>query len=398
MTSKNNKNTNKTAATKRASSKNIKKGKRSNKSELRMTVGRPIGKSEHAQALAMLIAHPCDALVDSLPGVTGETVIRRIRSIISVHRTAANNTGYLLWYPEYHGLATTGGGDNSNLFMWEVVSTDSNLRPTNTTLNPLGSDSTTASHVAGDFYPDPASSLVSPETSTTTTPFASACTLAACMKYCYSGTLSSNSGFVYPVEDLPVTTFFNQNGGLTGTANGAVSFANLQTYAKTRARIPLEGVEVAWRPKKYLFRGPGETNSTLGLNNAADTLFTQGVISVTSRTILQAADPTDVSGFGIAWNGLQSTTNNDVFIECVKVVELQLRPTAGMIEERPATAPSPSYLEAAKEMLDNMNPNWQVHLSNLTSHAAARITTTALAGASALLRQSGNRVLRDRMY
>jgi len=108
-----------------------------------------------------------------------------------------------------------------------------------------------------------------------------------------------------------------------------------------------------------------------------------------------APDPTDISGFGIAWNGLVTTSNGDIFIECVKVVELQLRPTAGMVEERPATPPSLSILETAKATLDAADPGWQVRLSNFATHAAARLATTALAGASAVYMNQGSRVLRD---
>lgn len=387
---KNSKITSKTAATKQQPQKSKKKYD-NRRGGPKMYMDRMIGKSAHSQALAMLIANPCDAMVDNLPGVTGETVIRRVRTIVPIHAAGATNTGYLLWYPEYHGFASNGQGENANFFLWEVNAGSESQRPTNTTTNPLGSDTTTLADVAGDFLPDPASSLVYSET----TPFASACTLAACMKYCYSGSLSLNSGFVYPVEDLPVTTFFNQAGGLTGTANGASSFANLQSYAKTRARIPLEGIEVVWRPKRYNFRGSGETLNTIGFSGTAtDTLFQQGVPSVVTRTTLQALDASDISGFGIAWNGLDATKTSDVFIECIKVVELQLRPTAGFVEERPATVPSASALETAKSMLDEVSPNWQVRLADFASHTAAKVTVNALAGTSAIMRAPSNRISR----
>jgi len=353
-------------------------------------VPRRIGPSEHAQALALLIKDPCNSLVDALPGVTGETVIRRVRTFIDCHSSAATNCGYLLWYPEFHGNGLS-AGVNANLFKYERLPGNVSAKPTNTPASPLGTDVVSAPSVAGQWIQDPVNVFVQSRNST----FAGACTLAACMKFVYGGTLSNNAGFCYPIIDLAPQNFFDVAGTAVGTAEGAVSIANLQTFAKSRVRVPLEGVEVIWRPKRYLFRGPGEYALADGQGSETDTCFERGSPTI-NPTSLACPEPGATSGFGLAWTGLATTTTGDVFVECIKVVELQLRPSFGMIEERPPVPPSPAVLQESLDYLDSRSPNWQAGLSDVMSHTAAFLARTALGGASEFMRRRGNMVLRDR--
>lgn len=373
-----------------SSTKTIKKGNGSGKGQRRQGVPRKIGQSEYAQALAMLIKDPCNALVDSLPGVTGETVIRRVRTFIDCHSSAATNCGYMLWYPEFHGNGLT-AGVNANLFKYERLPGNIATKPTNTTASPLGCDVVSAPSVAGLWIQDPVNVFVQSRNST----FAGACTLAACMKFVYGGTLSNNAGFVYPIEDLAPQNFFDVAGTAIATAEGAVSIANLQTFAKSRVRVPLEGVEVVWRPKRYLFRGPGEFALADGQGSETDTCFERGNPTI-NPTNLACPEPGATSGFGLAWTGIATSTTGDVFVECVKVVELQLRPSFGMIEERPPVPPSPAQLQDSLIYLDSYSPNWQAGLSDAMSHGAAFLARTAIGGASEFMRRRGSQVLRDR--
>lgn len=370
--------------------KNNKKGKGGRGKRTMGGVPRRVGQSEYSQALAMLIKDPCNAMVDSLPGVTGETVIRRVRSFIDCHSSSTTTNGYLIWYPEFHGNGGS-AGVNANLFKYERLSGNLATKPTNTTASPLGTDVVSAPSVAGLWIQDPVNTYVQSRNST----FAGACTLAACVKFVYGGTLANNGGFVYPIEDLAPQNFFDVAGTVIATAEGAVSIANLQTFAKTRVRVPLEGVEVVWRPKRYLFRGPGEFALADGQGSETDTCFERGNPTI-NPTSLACPEPGNTSGFGLAWTGLTPGTTGDVFVECVKVVELQLRPSFGMIEERPPVPPSPAILQESLDYLDSVNPNWQASISDVMSHGAAFIARTALAGASEMMMRRGNAVLRDR--
>lgn len=338
-------------------------------------------------ALADLIRDPCHAKIDNIPGATGETIIRRIRTLITVHNSPTFNSGYMVWYPEYHGSANTSvSGDNCNLFHYETTAANIGVRPTNTALLPLG---TSLSYAAqGRFSPDPVAVIVSADT----TAYSSACTLSACMNMLYSGTTSNNSGFVYPVEDLPATTFFNVNSGGVGTVNGASSILSLTTFAKSRLRVPMEGVEVIVRPKRYAFRGPGSDASTGVASNTADGLFGIGFAG-TIQTILYCADPNQTSGFGLAWTGLNVTVGADVTIECIKVVELTIRPTEGIVEAVPGVPPGPTKIEEACQFLDDNTPGWQTRVSNGASHLASGVANMALAGAVNYMRRRSDRRL-----
>jgi len=133
-----------------------------------------------------------------------------------------------------------------------------------------------------------------------TTAYGAACTLAACMTFLYSGTTSDNAGFVYGVEDIAPSIFFNNQGGAAGSANGAVSIQVLTSYAKTRMRTPLEGLEIVVRPKRYVFRGPGSDTGTLAQFGAVDTLF--GIGGASAQSTLVASDANLVAG--LASHGL----------------------------------------------------------------------------------------------
>jgi len=337
-------------------------------------------------ALASLIRDPCNSKIDNIPGATGETIIRRIRTQITLHEAAAYNNGYLLWFPEYHGSASRlSTGSNCNMFAYEQTVAGVGVRPTNTAVAPLGGGAATG--ISGTFLKDPVSAIVSGDT----TAYGAACTLAACMTFLYSGTTSDNAGFVYGVEDIAPSIFFNNQGGAAGSANGAVSIQVLTSYAKTRMRTPLEGMEIVVRPKRYVFRGPGSDTGTLAQFGAVDTLF--GIGGAGAQSTLVASDANLVAGFGIAWTGLSAPLSN-VSMECIKVVELSIRPTEGIIEETATVPPGPSIIEEAVEFLDKTTPGWQTRLAHGASTIAANIANIALAGAAnTVMRSNAHRLL-----
>jgi len=115
------------------------------------TISRKSGaifKGRQSLALARMISDPCNAPL--VPGTMGGNgIIARVRTSRVTHSVAANNCGYVVWFPAFHNSGA-GAGAAGNYFFYEPAA--SATQCTNSVANPLGTTLATS----GDFVVDPA--------------------------------------------------------------------------------------------------------------------------------------------------------------------------------------------------------------------------------------------------
>jgi len=324
-----------------------------------------IGKSANTKAklYAELLSNPCAGpLVTSVGGSSGSGVVSRVRNIY----TNSAVSGYVIWFPSYHGTSTTGSVLNPyNLFVYEG---DPTLNPTNTVANPMGMGA--ANSVRGSFLVDPASSLLAANTS-----FSRAKTIAACITTEYSGAVSTAAGTIARVSTISMAAYMPVSAGLSVP----LSTNQIYAYAANRGRILMEGEEVRWRPtdtssvmRDIAFDGAGAVYH----DNAPDTCWWSGNTGV-SGTYITGTDLDESGAIALAWTGVPIGTLN---LQFTKVLELELSVRQNMLEEInvPRTTTIPGGVKKITEVLDNVAPGWQTAATEVAGSAARYLAKAAV--------------------
>lgn len=318
--------------------------------------------------VAHMLADPCDGPL--IPyAASGGGYVTRFKRTIKLHHVPANNNGYIIWFPDFHG--TSGQGNPANVVYYEDAT--SSTPPTNTTAGPFGSGITGS----GQFTMDPCFNWVNSATCQ------DARTLAACLRLRYSGKLADTTGTIAVVKEISASQLFNGSGGV----NTPASVDNLMTFAPEVERFNPEGVEVRYRPHDdtSLPRSTG-----LSVNSAGDRVFLCGT-SGTAATQLPVGDvaTADKRGIGIVWTGLNSGASVDVWVDMIKIVEWTPNTSVGIVESPPVTSVDSNVFGRALSFLDKNIPNWQT-LSSATPSALTRQRDMILAGNTAPRHHSKN--------
>lgn len=313
---------------------------------------------------AQLISDPCNGPLgygvgDGYNGAVSE---RQRTTIVSPSNNASNVSGYIVWFPSYHGA--TGVGGNANLYYFETATPA--VAPVNTIANPMG----TTVNTSGTFLADPTSASISAGGA-----FTRAKCLSACVQMAHIGTLQTTAGQICTVRNLSLAAF-NTNYG-TVSPFQPMSVDQLFGYAHERQRFNIDGHEVVWRP--------ADNSSVLRSNGAdpaiatyePDVLFIQGnpTVNTTSSAVM---DPSSVMGIAIGFRGLSPGLSSTMF-NFVKCSELELAPRNNLMEEMPRPVPGPRYsISQVTDYLDSVDPSWQSHLmSKLGGAATAAVKTFA---------------------
>lgn len=337
-----------------------KKRKRNKKKKAVVTIAFPDNASRNYM---QLVKDPCyGPLTRSVGSTTGTTLIQRVRSSY----VNAATSGYFAWFPSYHGhSAAVGSFRPYNLFWYEGVAGN---RPVNTSASPMGMGNSDT----GAFLIDPAARLL-----TGSSPFSQAKTIAACITTEYMGSMANAAGIVAKVANISLTTFIPQPGA---TDPRPLSITEVFAYAAHRARMEIEGDEVRWRPTEgsALMRDAGLEGSTASIPNGANmpnTCFWSGSPG-SAATAVSCADPENMTGIVIAYQGVPVGSLNFNF---VKVVELELS-SAGGIEEPRGAAPQArgTTITRVVDVLDSLSPGWQTAASEMAHSAARSVFRTAV--------------------
>lgn len=335
-----------------------------------------------ARRFAVMMSDPCHApLAAYRPGTQGSTNIQRLRTTFTLHSTALNNGGTLLWFPEYHPTPNNPDFAGMSCFLGEYAAAGTAPFGTvgciNTTAVPFGR--TTGAATSYTTF----NSIVTPEAPQLASGIYRDCmTLGACINLRYLGTTSANAGVVNAIKNISPQMLF-QTTPFLGVPTGATfpTTAQLLAYASDIARITPEGLELKWNNTHPAYRGLcSNFNGGATSANAPDGLVTNGNSTGPSQ-LGQYSDQS--SGIGLCWRGLNSVTTSDIEIELVGVYEFRFAPTSGIIEQKPCLPPSESSVIRAQELMPN---NWQ--FSRFANQAGAMVNDV-LGGVDTLANTAG---------
>jgi hypothetical protein len=245
--------------------------------------------------VARMIADPCNAEVDLNGFASTEGIGLRV---FDTFDQSSATGGYAIWFPSY---CCPGAGSGTltgiNLINSLVLNTSvSSVGPTNTDAVPFGS-------TAGSSYSDPAYNWVSG------TSVADARTHAACFQMRYTGAVSSASGLVATLTNIPMDLF-------TGGTFPSVD----QMFQQSRhiTRLDFDIHEVKHRPDE-------------GINSFYDTSdgpFLMNVGAANGRTGESASGvAAGPRAIGFAWKGVPASS---ITFTRYKVLEWRPNRGAGM--------------------------------------------------------------------
>lgn len=303
-----------------------------------------------------IIADPCHGPIERAIG--HGSIIQRVRSTLSQNVSGSATCGYFIWFPDFHNAGEANAAA-SNTYYWNGA--NSSIVPTNTVAEPLGQ---VAADTTGFSVPDPASAIVSSEI------YSRGQTVSACMQLDYLGALSSISGQVAIIRNVPIKLLATSNTTVTVVAP---SVDDLFAYASTRERMQPSGHEVVYRPSddsSILRTAGGTTTYSAFTPDAVMKLGTGGV----SDTLLVAGQPNNVYGVAIAWKGIPSVAGN-IQVNLIKVISLELAPSGNSIEPTfsGSAKEGPEPIDTITSFLDRKVPNWQSKAINSITNVAGTL-------------------------
>jgi hypothetical protein len=360
-----------------------KNGKRNNKvAKLPKRMPRP-----GLTALERMILDPCNAPLKPIySSRMGGGQVFRVRARFALRSTAADSSGYLVWFPSFHngGVDETDdiiGATNTlkggaNLFSFGATAFSG--RPANSTATPFGT-SVNVSGSAGRALADPAFDLVDSQN------VSEARTLAACMKIKYVGSTSTRQGEIFVVKNLAQNALVRSTGSVS-------SIGEIAQYASTTCRMPASEMEIVWRPN-----GEAEVPRKVGVSAASampaslesyatDAPFVLGVpagadLTEQSNSSLAGAP----SGIAVAYASLNSAESNDVIIELTKIVQLRYSPLRGTVETTDVPTGREETSDQATAALDAKlgGSDWSVrNAMDAGQRAADNVADVVLGGVS----------------
>lgn len=306
--------------------------------------------------MEMMIMDPCNSPTEPVQQAYMEGgIVFRVRTRYPIHQNSAFNAGMFLWDPTYFNAGTdgtflqTGGAvaaniGGANIYMYETTSAGSITPPTNTLATPLGSGTATTA-ATGRCLPDPAYKTLEGSSGI----YSAATLIGACMHVGYTGPTSANSGEICFISNYP-------SSNLIGAATNLPSVQQLLTYGRRPVRVGSAN-ELVYRPNDLAdrMRTIGQTcangPSLTGFPgyNGFDCALAVGRPAGTSETT--SGSDTASKMFGVAWVNLNTAQASDVYIECTKIFQVQVRAQSGQQEPSPALQHAVSS-QAAVENID----------------------------------------------
>jgi hypothetical protein len=185
---------------------------------------------------ATLLADPCEGpLVAPEYGSSEHGYLSRFHSVedITTNGSSDRTSGYVVWFPDYTGdvgnaISTT--VTNGSLYFFGPTGGTASTRPVNTAANPLGQSSAVGS-VQGSFRKDPAYDWMDNDS------VQDARTVAACMQFMYTGTMSGASGRFGYLQGIPRDVILTGGNGDTPP-----SVNDMFRVASDVQRIPLDKI------------------------------------------------------------------------------------------------------------------------------------------------------------
>lgn len=177
-----------------------------------------------ATALANALLDPCGAPTQHIYG-TDEGYLATTRQSFDV---SSCTNGYVVWFPGHHGNSFQDSPDVPGACYYYNTNAIGTA-PVNTGANPTGSGG-----IAGDWVRTPGFDLIN------STSVTDGRLVGGCIKLTPTSTISSITGRIGILEDVPIEAIFSGGAGRTP--------GNVWNYASSTLRCPAEEVEVKMRP------------------------------------------------------------------------------------------------------------------------------------------------------
>jgi hypothetical protein len=273
-------------------------------------------------------------------------------------------------FPEYYGSAYGASiTDNLSAFIW-AHDTATHHPANNYAGSPFGHSYTSAEYSA-KAIPAPAESWVAG------TNVADARTVAACIRLRYNGKMTDASGSVVVVEDFPAEMLI---GG--GAGGQPMSVDEIFQYAGAPRRLPVDGVEVKFRPgaQSQYFR----TKETEDFQDDRDKCIRSGNPTAAASIGVGATTTGAIRGILIAWRGCDgNSTGADFSIDLYQAIEWRPKPVSGLILPPPNPSNGVNEVNLAVATLDRQHPNWTTTMARAAKVIAPvvkRMAQAAIAG------------------
>lgn len=281
---------------------------------------------------ARMIQDPCNS--ELRPGMYGNTEglmgrFKKDQGLSSV----ADVCGYALWVPAYHTAGVSGvAGGAGSVFIFRCNS--SSTQPTNSTVaNGAFGAGTINGLVTARSVNDPCYPFVSGATAR------DARLISACMRLNYTGPMSSCSGQVAVIENLP----------LSDVLTNLPSVDDLFQYSTKSQRFSVDTMEAVYRPSDAgieRFRDENDTAIAVGATGVVSTLGADAA----------AYEPTC---FGFAWRGTTTSQSQYTYLEFIKNVEWRPSVGQGLTVQTPTSQSSGADMhQHAIALLDKAKPGW----------------------------------------
>lgn len=333
--------------------------------------------------LAKLIADPCSAaLVAPEYGSSDNGYLTRFTQQSSLTTDSEYTCGYCVWFPDFCGQKSNGSGtSNENGSFYFYQTTDATINPTNGVADPLGNGTSTKS-ANGQFLADPARDWVSGDH------VLDARTVAACVKYTYTGRMDALSGRVGYLNNVPRSALI-----IGGSGDSAPNVNDMLKYSEMTSRTPAETIENKFRPglASGYYRGKGDTT---GEERGSDTCFLVGGVGSTETKVANDISSGSATGIGFVWVNLPA--DSTFTVETTKAVEWRPQMSVGLVAPSSSTPPhgnGSNLVHQAVHYLDRTHPGWQRRAIQMASSAASNIASLAFGGPTNSVIRTGVKML-----
>jgi hypothetical protein len=295
------------------------------------------GDLTNSRAIAQLLNDPCKAptvpIYGSLRGYLAR--MSNIQSL-ALAGAAGAKSGYCVWFPSYSNPANrnTSAANPINFFIFNNSTTAS--FPTTADFGHAAAGSTTTAVSLSD----PAGAFL---LSTTCQDLRS---MAACLELEYTGTTVNGSGVVYPLKNIPLTSFILANGG-----NPTID--QMMQYADTSVR-GTSMTDIKWRP----------TDESMWFKDSYVGAYTPSATPGNNTGISVSEQRNPPMGIGFAYTNISSTS--DYNVKATKVFEWRPEMVSGLSAQAPRGVENTSWLDKGLAYLDAKNPNWEISIDPST--------------------------------
>lgn len=306
-------------------------------------------------AYAKMIDDPCGA--ELVPGIYGSNAgyLARFHVNNGVQNVTNGTCGVVLWAPNYCNIGYSSATQTCwNIYQGVTVGIDDALILSGTGGAATGS---------GGAIADPAYTFASGDSCAGTR------CIGACIRFSYTGSVSNAQGQISAIRVPFAVVEEAVNGSVT------LSPSRLLQYATDTRRMPLDTLEVKWRPSADdTFRSTAGANAVLG--DDALIRYNTGVYSIGTK-----ATQEQPYFIGFVWRGVANSGGalSTISYDFYKNVEWTPSVASGLASQNAFQMGDSGTAQRAVAFLDRAKPGWDSAMVSAGKSYLARTAMTAFA-------------------